>query len=158
MAINLRELYWAAGFMEGEGSFCSQRYLITATAVQVQRQPLERLQALFGGCLRSFRRKAVTGEVYHRWELVGRRAAAVAMTLFTLMSPRRQEQIRAALAKWVSVKSRQQLVAERTHCTSGHPLSGSNLYVNPRGWRQCQTCKKQYRMAYSRGEAIEPGA
>lgn len=148
MTISLRELYWAAGFLEGEGCFSSQRYLVSVSAVQVQRQPLERLRALFGGNILTFEREAVKGRVYHRWQLVGRKAAGVVMTLYTLMSPRRQQQIEAGLALWRSVKSHAQKVAERTHCTEGHPLSGSNLYVNPRGFRQCQTCKRQYRRAY----------
>jgi hypothetical protein len=32
--------------------------------------------------------------------------------------------------------------ARRTHCVrGGHPLSGPNLYVNPRGERECRTCR-----------------
>lgn len=31
--------------------------------------------------------------------------------------------------------------ARKTHCIHGHPLSGPNLYVNPRGQRQCRTCQ-----------------
>jgi hypothetical protein len=153
MAINMRELYWAAGFMEGEGSFSSQRYLVTVQAVQVQRQPLERLQLLFGGVIRTFRRRAVIGEVYHRWEVTGRKAAAIAMTLYALMSPRRKQQIAVALEKWKAVKSWKQKIAERTHCRAGHPLSGENLYQTPRGFRQCRTCKRIYRKQYSLSHA-----
>lgn len=33
--------------------------------------------------------------------------------------------------------------AEKTHCTrGGHPLSGDNLYVCPRGKRECKACRK----------------
>jgi len=31
----------------------------------------------------------------------------------------------------------------QTHCTNGHPLSGSNLYVTSRGYRECRTCSTQ---------------
>lgn len=44
------DLAWAAGFLEGEGSFCIRsngRWFLGAG--QVDREPLERLQALFGG-------------------------------------------------------------------------------------------------------------
>lgn len=30
----------------------------------------------------------------------------------------------------------------KTHCPKGHPYSGANLYVNPKGHRVCRTCKK----------------
>lgn len=28
----------------------------------------------------------------------------------------------------------------KTHCPEGHPFSGPNLYVSPRGWRYCRKC------------------
>ena len=30
----------------------------------------------------------------------------------------------------------------KTHCPQGHPYSGDNLYVTPRGHRECVTCRK----------------
>lgn len=32
--------------------------------------------------------------------------------------------------------------AAKTHCKRGHALSNENLYVNPRGERQCRICKR----------------
>lgn len=32
--------------------------------------------------------------------------------------------------------------AIKTHCKRGHPLSGDNLHVSPRGLRICQTCNR----------------
>lgn len=42
--VSTLQLAWAAGFIEGEGSFSN-----TVTAAQVQKEPIERLHALFGG-------------------------------------------------------------------------------------------------------------
>lgn len=36
----------------------------------------------------------------------------------------------------------------RTVCKHGHPLSGDNLYVTPKGWRACKTCGEINRRAY----------
>lgn len=33
------------------------------------------------------------------------------------------------------------LSARKTHCDEGHPLSGANLYADPRGWRGCRACR-----------------
>lgn len=33
--------------------------------------------------------------------------------------------------------------ATKTHCIHGHPLGGDNLYVDPRGRRQCKTCRRE---------------
>ena len=30
----------------------------------------------------------------------------------------------------------------KTHCLKGHPLSGVNLYVDPRGTRKCRECQR----------------
>jgi hypothetical protein len=30
---------------------------------------------------------------------------------------------------------------KRSHCMSGHPLSGDNLYVSPKGARRCRACQ-----------------
>lgn len=40
--------------------------------------------------------------------------------------------------------------AVKTHCIHGHPLSGSNLYVNATsGSRQCRTCQRAMAAAYA---------
>lgn len=37
-----------------------------------------------------------------------------------------------------------------THCRSGHPLAEPNLYVNPRGERQCRRCTNAASARYLR--------
>lgn len=32
--------------------------------------------------------------------------------------------------------------ARKTHCPSNHPLSGANLYICPRGRRNCRECRR----------------
>jgi len=33
---------------------------------------------------------------------------------------------------------------EKTSCPAGHPLSGDNLYIQPKnGWRKCKECQQQ---------------
>lgn len=36
--------------------------------------------------------------------------------------------------------------ARQTHCKNGHPLTGMNLYITPRGKRQCRECKRERTM------------
>ena len=41
--------------------------------------------------------------------------------------------------------------AAKTHCLKGHPLSGANLYVNPKGgrrWRYCRSCARARDRSY----------
>lgn len=32
---------------------------------------------------------------------------------------------------------------DKTHCPQGHPYSGENLYIGPRGERHCKSCKRR---------------
>ncbi len=90
-----RELGWIAGFLEGEGCFNtagSNPGTQRVTAVQKQREPLLRLQELLGGRVYPRFRDGCFG-----WSVTGARARGIMLTLYALMSPRRKDQIRAAL-------------------------------------------------------------
>ena len=111
MAFDKAMLYWTAGFLEGEGSFFHslrvgvKKYsgTLTITAPQVQREPLERLTRFFGGRLTLRTRSNVpNASPCFVWVLYGGQAAGLMMTLYPLMSPKRQGQIRTALKKWRS--------------------------------------------------------
>lgn len=40
--------------------------------------------------------------------------------------------------------------AAKTHCLKGHPLSGDNLYVTPKGGRGCGICRYETNSAWQR--------
>jgi hypothetical protein len=54
---------------------------------------------------------------------------------------------RGDIGKWQRVK---------THCKSGHPLSGKNLYVGSDGFRYCRTCRMRWAREYNRRKEISP--
>lgn len=142
--MNLHSLHWAAGFLEGEGSFMNQRNQVCVSAVQVQREPLERLQKLFGGKIYKCAPKNSLHQCYFKWNTLGSRGAGVAMTLYTLLSPRRQQQVEKALAKWKSVPCRKPSTA--THCPHGHAYDEANTYTYEapttlRIYRVCRACR-----------------
>lgn len=101
--ITNNELIWAAGFLEGEGSFhigkVSKWQQLVVSASQVQLWPLEVLKKSFGGSIYKEPTKGRRQEC-GKWVVTGPRAAGVMMTLFALLSPRRQEQIKKALLRW----------------------------------------------------------
>ena len=89
------DLAWAAGFLEGEGCFTycghSQQVIVT----QNEKDPLFRLQEMFGGSVRPR-----TDKNTNRWYVAGSRARGVMMTMYNLMGERRKGQIRRALEGW----------------------------------------------------------
>jgi hypothetical protein len=99
------ELHWAAGFLEGDGFFGGRFGNHEGgagqgvTATQCYKDPLFRLQRLFGGTIGEQTRRN-PGANHNRawvWRVYGARARGVMMTLYPMLSPRRQKQVREAL-------------------------------------------------------------
>jgi len=68
------QLHWTAGFLEGEGTFAYSSSL-RISAAQVQLQPLQRLQALFGGSIKRNGRPKKGQQTCHAWYVHGHCAA-----------------------------------------------------------------------------------
>jgi LAGLIDADG endonuclease len=163
--VSTNELYWAAGFLEGEGCFVitktgrpgtdKKRYSMQVSAAQVQREPLERLEKYFGGKLYACRHKDAKANwsPYWYWYTGSERAIGIMMTLYKLLSPKRQESIRAVLATW---KTRPRYSSQRTHCPLGHEYTPENTKVDRRikqntSARICRTClRTKWRKRYQR--------
>jgi hypothetical protein len=138
------DIYWLAGFLEGEGwFFCKPGSTCTVGVCSTDEDMIVRAASILG-CKPNgpYSNGASKSGVPHKpkWQAYKCSAGAAGwmMTLYPQMSSRRRKAIRDALAVW-----RQQPVtrAMRTHCLrGGHPLSGSNLYINPKGERSCRTC------------------
>ena len=99
MSPTLRDLEWAAGFLEGEGNFrgaSKGEGTARVRAVQVNREPMDKLVAMFGGKLSYTVRKPPHQNVY-QWQMSGARARGIMMTLYSMMSEVRKKQIAVAL-------------------------------------------------------------
>jgi len=143
--VSTADIHWVAGFLEGEGSFTASHNVhgtaVTISAPQVQREPLERLQRIMGGHI--YRR----GSGIHLWNLT--RGAVVVgwmMTLFSLMSSKRQTQIKTALDVWQEVPS------TRYQCRRGHHRTMLTTYIAANGTRRCRTCKNAWQRKKATGE------
>jgi hypothetical protein len=141
------DISWAAGFLEGEGCFFSTRTTPGIAAVQVQRQPLDKLQSVFGGTIHLCAAASPKRQPYFKWSLYGTNAAAVMMTVLVLMSPKRAAKIKEVIERWKGQGAGKGAThRDATHCPQGHPYSGHNLYVQPsNGGRKCRACAADYR-------------
>ena len=79
---------WAAGFYEGEGN-CNPGGTVAVSQKDIW--TLNRMRALFGGSIGG--RK---GRIF-QWQLCGARGRGFLMSIYGLLSPRRQLQVRKAL-------------------------------------------------------------
>jgi hypothetical protein len=134
--VALRDLYWAAGFLEGDGSFqYSGGPYVSAT--QVNREPLQRLKRAFGGTIATQSRKRPVTRTYGVWTLHGTKAIELMARLFPLMSPERRYQVQAVLGLYLS---RPVHPAHRTHCPQGHRYDKDNTIFS-KGKRSCRSCQ-----------------
>lgn len=96
-----RDLGWAAGFIEGEGSIAIYRggsaQSCGINATNCDREPLLRLQQMFGGCIHKKSLGVKNRQQPYYWGVYGVRARGVIMTLYAMLSRRRQAKCRAAL-------------------------------------------------------------
>jgi len=141
MALEMTDLYWAAGFLEGEGTFTASGTTPVLHCSQVQKYPLEKLQGLFGGKIEwLFHKQGIW-----RWRLPCAQSAGVMMTLYTLMSPRRKFQIEQALMKFKSSGHRN--TKENRVCKNGHAIVGDNVFSSSKGV-VCKKCRSDRTQEY----------
>jgi hypothetical protein len=97
----LKEIHWLAGYLEAEGTFAVPRKGFRSSTVAVSStdvEPLEKCLKFFGGALHGPYQPRKDGwKKNWRWSANGPRAAGIAMTVYSLLSPRRQKQIQAML-------------------------------------------------------------
>lgn len=92
------DIAWAAGFLEGEGSFYSGRGSQYVSATQVNAEPLGKMKRLFGGSV-YLRGARGNSQEYFLWRVSGSKARGLMFKLFPLLSEKRQGQIRKALGE-----------------------------------------------------------
>ena len=137
--ITTNQIHWAAGFLEGEACFSSTRHSPRIAVSQVQRFPLTRLKDLFGGTITAhFPKEPYAGNRQFRWYIGSVHALGIMMTIYTLLSPKRQGQIEKALALWKKHKKRPGL---RTHCPYGHTYTPQTLDRRKDGKVSCRVCR-----------------
>ena len=152
----MRDIFWTAGFLEGEGCF---RYssqgtggTITVSASQVQKEPLERLIALYGGSIYTKREAGLNWQKCSQWTLTGPKAAGLMMTIFSILSPRRKGQVIESLTEWKKHKPQNKF---KLVCPKGHPYNVENtrIYKNPSGitGRYCRQCKREKALSWYYG-------
>ena len=144
--IDVKELYWAAGFLEGEGWFGISAASPVISASQVQKEPLERLQKIFGGVISlrnnaGVRARGTNSKDIWVWGVCGGKAIGVMLTLWTLLSEKRRHSIEKAVSAW---RSRLRVMNRSLGLCYSHGrdfVRGSAAKGNVR----CLKCRKEYR-------------
>ena len=102
--INLGTLHWTAGFLQGKGSFGNDPYSgrgKPCPKLRVRskdRAPLDRLRALYGGTV-AWERNT------YAYRLVGKKVIGLALTIWTLVSDARRQEIETMVERWRAPES-----------------------------------------------------
>lgn len=113
---DIKEIYWLAGILEGEGSFCIARdskypkqRRFSISVVSTDRDVIERSSTILCGYERVSGCSSNVGykQVY-QIHLTGKEAIAWMMTLYPLMSKRRKAKIKEVITEWKNYSSRLQ--------------------------------------------------
>lgn len=141
--ISMKDLYWAAGFMEGEGAFGYYKGSLELQVAQVHKPPVEKLKELFGGQLRQqIKRDKPHWQPSWHWQPAGKRAAGIMMTVYSLMSPKRQGQIKKALLGWRARERGPGKGERRAYCKRGHKMDWWNRKGGENGPGGCKECAR----------------
>lgn len=143
--MELKDIGWIAGFLEGEGCFTKTRTTSCVHASQVNPEPVEKLQRLLGGRVHRFKNTCVNGQDYYRWSAYASRAVGIMMTIYSLMSLKRRNKIREVIQIWQKAPWRGEYNRSKTVCKHGHMFSRENTYFYPDGRRECRTCSSLYK-------------
>lgn len=98
----IRQIVWAAGIYEGEGSISRRKAMHKSIVVQLSQKDgwlPARLVKYFGGQAYHYKVAPSTcgNSPMWKWTLCGPRAWGFILTIYPLLSPRRQAQIREAM-------------------------------------------------------------
>lgn len=146
--MDIKELHWAAGFLEGEGCFHVGGRTSMAAA-QVQIEPLQKIQRILGGTINGpYSAKNPNSKPFFSWRLNGVQAIATMLTLFSLLSPKRKAAITRAVQEWKSAPGNPKSWLARGTCNNGHDLTGANYIVAPSGHGRCRQCGIDGRKRY----------
>lgn len=127
-------IYWAAGLLDGEG--CITRSGESVCPVircdMTDEGPIVKLRQLFGGG--GLSQELPSGKIAWRWVASGSRAVGIMLTLYPLLSVRRQQKIRERLVAW-----RTSRIPPNGSPVCRHGHVGRHR-VTPSGYRYCAEC------------------
>ena len=146
------EWAWAAGFFDGEGNIhFGKRHTLHMSITQKERQPLERLQQVFGCGSFYFHPKncwvltlSAISEVEH-----------VCDRMWPYLSEPKRLQIKGALESHAEIIGHGYERFSKTHCKHGHAFTPANTYIDPTGTKRiCVICRTAAAERYRQRKVI----
>lgn len=156
MSDQVSDIHWLAGFLDGEGCFQFHKNRCVIQTVQKDAWPLMKAHRIAGGTFYRVRNDRFGKQrLYFMLSMTGKRAAGVMMTLYSLLSPRRQRKIADCLAQWRIVLNRGKCNL-KTHCKRGHELTPATTFMQSNGKsRECRVCSTMHKANWQSRQQVK---
>lgn len=136
------ERIWAAGFLSGKGhiAFVGTSY-VHLTIGMVDEDTIRRFHEIVGvGTIYARDRSDQGHQTFYRWVAAHKLDVRhVLMSTLPWLEGQRKEKAKQALVRLARVRT----VGHNGRCSRGHPMKSINLYVSPKGRRQCRMCLRR---------------
>ena len=126
--VTIKDIAWAAGIYEGEGTFSSGK---SARVTQKDPWLVYRLKDLFGGTIS-------VHNGYYYWTVCGSDARGFLLSIFSFLSPRRRAQITEYKSFFVDEEYNR-----GGFCSKGHEMTPQNtkwVSGSTHTWKSCRIC------------------
>ena len=158
MTMDMKDLYWLAGIIEGEGSFIYP-HIKLKDGSKGQGYPRVQVKMTDEDVVRKCQKVAGVGKVHGPHQPPGNRkltwtwavtkkvdGTALMQTLYLLMGTRRRSKIIECLQEWLADDHPGcgSVEAAKTHCPQGHPYDEENTFHTNNGRRLCIICHRIY--------------
>jgi hypothetical protein len=150
--INKSDLYWAAGFFQGEGyagiSLAKRKikedykYVNIKITQYYDRTPLDKFQSIFGlGTVMGPHFKKRGDQEVYQYAASNSDAETILKYILPILSGKKYDQVNEVLLEIYKYKQKDRPMKKNTkkHCPSGHDYSIVG-YINPYGYMVCKTC------------------
>lgn len=157
-SVRLEDIYWTAGFLEGEACFLKTGGSISVVCSQVQKEPIDRLNGFFPGSVLYLQRNNPKHNNFYRWSVYGEFAEHLMKLIYPIMSPKRQAKINELLSWYSTLPGKNYARSGRKFCRNGeHPWTEENTFVKKgsvtksgKEIRCCRICDRENKNRWQR--------
>ena len=137
--ININDIYWVAGMIEGEGTIFLSKNSPGISVTSTDKDVMQRVAKIMMGYVNdrhwhNKKTRVIGYKPAYVVVLYGRNAIQWMMTIYPIMGERRKEKIREVIGGWKLIKF--------NYCRKGlHEFTVDNTYMTSKG-RTCRECKR----------------
>jgi len=143
MSVNIKDICWLAGLLEGEGCFIISKNKTPRIQLGMcDLDVVEHAAKLLGGVTIYTAKTIVDRKTFYVLQLGGSKAIGWMMTIYQFMGERRKTKIKEILSVWKQTRSTRIRKMGET-CSRGHLLTSASTYLtSTTNTLSCRDCRR----------------